>query len=416
MNAQTACPQCGAEIPVYEGVRPWCDRCDWNLGGETLDPDEGFLGRQYFRLSERYGRVTIEKLKATATGNLRPRWTRQKLIAFAIAASIHLLSLTLFTTGIVIVVAGFPEAAAIFWGAVMCTFAWLMRPKPGKVPTQDIIDPKDFPALHGFVNEVARVLRGQPITRIIVNEDFNAAYSVVGWRRMPVLWIGLPLWLALRPQERLAVIGHEIAHGVNNDATRGLVIFSALSALHEWIGLLQNPFYHATTPTERFDGYVTWLLSLPFVAVQSLLVQLLYLDKQQAEYFADYLASTVAGTETMVATLRRLGCGEHLGDVLLRNAYSTSQSGARILALFQERIANLPAREWQRLARAGLREGARLDDTHPPTAYRIEFLKAHVVTEPRIVAADNVMRAIDAELITLQERLGHRLIAYYSRD
>jgi len=163
-------------------------------------------------------------------------------------------------------------------------------------------------------------------------------------------------------------------------------------------------------------GYFIYLLSIPFAAVQSLLAQLLCLDKQQAEYFADYLASTISGTEAMVASLRRIGCHEHLDEVLLRNAYSTSQSGSHILGLFRERIASLPDREWQRLARASQREGARLDASHPPTVFRIEFLKAHVVAKPRMVATEDEMRAIDAELNTVREKLGHRLVARYARD
>src|SRR5262249_61111144 len=124
-----------------------------------------------------------------------------------------------------------------------------MRPKPGRVPSEDVTSQKDFPTLHAFVNEVAQKLGGQPIRNIVVNESFNAAYGVIGWRRVPVLWIGLPLWMALRPQERLALIGHEIAHGVNGDGTRGFIVGSALSGLHEWIGVLQGPFCPAKNRT-----------------------------------------------------------------------------------------------------------------------------------------------------------------------
>jgi len=414
--SQTNCPNCGAQIPVPTGARAWCERCDWNVGGETPDLDESFFELQYARISQRYAKATLETLKATPVKNLLPRWTIRKAIAFGLAASVHLLTLTLLVTGIVVVVTGFPAFASIFWGAALCALVWLMRPKPGKVPSRDLVDGKDFPALHAFVNQVAKELGGRPVNKIVVNESYNAAYGVFGWHRVPVLWIGLPLWVALPPQERLAIIGHEIAHGVNGDATRGFIVGSALNALDEWIGLLRGPFYQARTFFERAVGSLIWILSIPFAAVQSLLAQLLWLDKQQAEYFADYLASTVAGTEAVVSTLRRAGCVEHLDDVLLRNAYSISQSGARILGLFRERIASLPDREWQRLARASQREGARLDASHPPTVFRIEFLKAHVVAKPRMVATEDAMRTIDAELSTVQERLGQRLIARYARD
>jgi hypothetical protein len=408
VTSQTTCPNCGTEIPVFAGARAWCERCDWNVGGETPDQDESFFERQYALISRRYAKATLETLKAAPIVNLRPRWTIHKAIAFGPAASVHLLTLTLLVTGIVIIAIGFPAFASIFWGAVLCALVWLMRPKPGKVPSRDLADQMDFPALYVFVNQIAKDLGGRPVSKIVVDERFNAAYGVLGWRRVPVLWIGLPLWMALRPQERVALLGHEIAHGVNRDGTRGFIVGSAVNALDEWIALLRDP--------SHIGGYVVWILSIPFAAVQSLLAQLLCLDKQQAEYFADYLASTISGTEAIVGFLRRTGCHEHLHEVLLRSAYGTSQSGAHILGVFRERIASLPDREWQRLARASQREGARLDASHPPTAYRIEFLNAHMVAKPKIVATEDTMRTIDAELKAVQEILGQRLIAQYVSD
>jgi heat shock protein HtpX len=416
MVSQTTCPKCSTEVPVHEGFRTWCERCGWNVGDDTSPTDEGLFARQHIRIGERYGRTMLETLKIMPAQNLRPRWTIRKALAVVLAASVHLLSLTLFVAGIYLITTGFPEIPSMLLGAASCAFAWIMRPKPGKVPSDDIASQQEFPALHTLVNEVAPELGGQPINHIIVNEDFNAAYGVVGWRRVPVLWIGLPLWMALRPQERLALLGHEVAHGVNGDGTRSFIVWSALSALDEWIDVLRVPLRHATTSTEILAGYVAWISSVPFAATQSLLAHLLWLDKQQAEYFADYLGSLISGTEAAVSTLQRLRCVEHLDDVLLKNAYSTSQSGAYILGLFRQRIAGLPEREWQRLARSSQHEGARLDASHPPTAYRVAFLDAHRVAEPRMVATASVMTTIDKELNSLQEKLGQRLIARYARD
>jgi heat shock protein HtpX len=301
-------------------------------------------------------------------------------------------------------------------GVGTCGFAWLLRPKPGRVPSRDVASRKDFPALYALVNEVAEELGGQPINNIVVNEDFNAAYGVLGWRRIPVLWIGLPLWIALRPQERVALLGHEVAHGVNGDGTRGFIAGSALTALDEWIAFLRGPLIHATTWSEILGGSAIWIFSIPFALLQSLLAQLFWFDKQRAEYFADYLGSTISGTDAAVSSLQRSECKEHLDEVLLRNAYSTSQSGAHILELFRERVARLPDREWQRLTRSSQSEGARLDASHPPTAYRSSFLSTHMVEKPKMVATESAMRAIDVELASLQETLGKRLIARHARD
>jgi Zn-dependent protease with chaperone function len=411
------CPNCSAEIPVYEGSRPWCERCDWNLESSTARTgDEGFFARHYVRLGERYGKMMLASLKSAQPEDLRPRWTVRKGLAFLLASSVHVLSLTLFLAGVFLFTRRFPDVPLMLLGALACAFAWLMRPKPGKVPVKDIVSPKDFPALYGLVNEIVQKLGGRPINHIAVNEDFNAAYGVVGWRRVSVLWIGLPLWMALRPQERIALLSHEAAHGVNGDATRSFIVGSALEALDEWLGLLRGPLAHASVWDEMLAGYLYWILSLPVAAVQSLLAQLLWLNKQQAEYFADYLAAKIAGTDAAVSTLQRLGCSDYLDEVLNRNAYSTSQSGAYILGLFRQRIASLPDREWQRLAHVAGREGARLDASHPPTAYRIDALSAHFAATPALIAEDGTMSAADAELKALEERIGRRLIARYASD
>src|SRR5437016_2993390 len=100
MAGQTTCPGCYAEIPVHEGLRTWCDQCNWNVGGDAPPADEGFLARQYVRIGERHGKSVLEKLKTTPAQNLRPRWTIRKGIAFVLAASVHLLSLALFASGL----------------------------------------------------------------------------------------------------------------------------------------------------------------------------------------------------------------------------------------------------------------------------------------------------------------------------
>jgi Zn-dependent protease with chaperone function len=416
VSGHTRCPECNAVIAVHEGVRIWCERCQWNLGAERSPSDEGFLARHYIRIGERYGRAVLERLKIASIQDLQPRMTMPKAFAFGLAATVHLLSISLLIMGMILIATGTPEPAPMLLGAGACGFAWVLRPKPGRLPSQDLVSPKEFPALHAFVNRVAKELNGQPISHIVVNEDFNAAYGVVGWRRIPVLWIGLPFWIALRPQERAALLGHEVAHGVNGDGTRSFIAGSALTALDEWIGFLRGPLRHARTWSEILGGCSVWVLSIPFALVQSVLAQLFWLDKQRAEYFADYLGSTISGTAAALSLLQRLECKEHLDDALLQNVYSTSQSGAHILDLFRERISLLPGREWQRLALLNQREGARLDASHPPTAYRRSFLDAHTVEEPRIIATESIMHSIDAELATLQEVLGKGLIVRNARD
>ena len=100
----------------------------------------------------------------------------------------------------------------------------------------------------------------------------------------------------------MALLGHEIAHGVNGDSTRSFIVGSALNALEEWIVFLRGLLNHAATWGEILSGSVTWILSIPFALLQSLLAHLLWLDKQRSEYFADYLGSTISGTDAALST------------------------------------------------------------------------------------------------------------------
>jgi hypothetical protein len=217
----------------------------------------------------------LESLKHAPLEKLRPRSTLTKVLALSLSACVHLLSLAVFSTGVFLIATGYPEVLPILYGIAACAFAWFMRPKPGKVPLKDVVSRTDFPALYALINNVASELGGRPIETIVINENFNAAYGVMGWRRVPVLWIGLPLWLAMGPQERLAILAHEVAHGVNGDGTRSFVVSSALAALDQWIIYFRAPLAHAATLQAILAGYLMWILSIPFAAVQCGLAQLL---------------------------------------------------------------------------------------------------------------------------------------------
>jgi Zn-dependent protease with chaperone function len=412
--ADRNCPECGRATPTDEGLPRWCEHCDWNIASHRIIGDEGFLARTYIKIGKRRGRMMLAALISAPIEDLRPRLTLAKAAAFLVGGAVHLLSIGFGVAGLLIALADFPNAGLLLIGLACCGIGWLSLPRPMRIPKERLAQ-KDFPVLHAFVNEVAAGLGGAPIGQIIVDENFNASFAVAGWRREPVLHLGLPLWIILSPQERVALVAHEVAHGVNGDSTRGFIVGTALQALGEWIALFRGS-QRPLTGTEALAGYVTRIVSLPLTAIQSLLIHLLWHDKQRSEYFADHLAATIAGTAATEELLSKSALEEHLDAVLLRNAYSTTQSGAYILGLFRQRIEQLPSREWERLRRASELEGARLDSTHPPNAYRKAFLQAHRIAEPKFTVGANAMAAIDAELRGLEDRLGRRLIARFARD
>lgn len=406
-TATSVCPECGNATPAVEGFKRWCDQCNWNVEPYSHD-DDNFFARQYARIGKRSGARILSKLVAAPVESLRPRLTMSKAMAYCLAVLVHASSLITFGLGLYLVVGFYPAIPAIAFGLALCGLSWLLLPVLGKVP-EDVTPQPEVPTLYAFVNDVASNLGGPPIRHIVIDETYNAAYGTVGWKREAVLWIGLPLWVALTPQERVAVLGHEIAHGVNGDSTRSTIVGSAVNTLDTWVQLLR-------ADQDAFARIGTWLLSIPVSALQVALAHLLWRDSQKAEFLADYLGATISGTPAAMNVLVKLSLTEHFHDFLTRHIYSTSQAGQDLFQQFRKRIIDLPEREMERMRRAASLEGARLDSTHPPTAQRIAFLLAHKISEPRVVADQAIMASIDQELQLLEERLGGRLIDRYAAD
>jgi hypothetical protein len=96
--------------------------------------------------------------------------------------------------------------------------------------------------------------------------------------------------------------------------------------------------------------------------------------------------------------------------------YVHQTGSASLLEEIRSHASALPPRERDRLHRASVMEGSRLDTTHPPTALRIEFLKAHPVKANRALLSDVEFEAIDCELQRLEGRVQRELVDAYRRS
>jgi Zn-dependent protease with chaperone function len=81
---------------------------------------------------------------------------------------------------------------------------------------KEIIKRKYFPALHALVDSITRASGSKDIYGIVLGGRFNAAYTEIGIRRRKVIYLGVPLFYILNDEE-VALISHEIAHGINGD-------------------------------------------------------------------------------------------------------------------------------------------------------------------------------------------------------
>jgi hypothetical protein len=107
-----------------------------------------------------------------------------------------------------------------------------------------------------------------------------------------VLTIGLPLWAVLSPQQRVALLGHELGHFVNGDVRYGLLTQIPARTCGELAELLRP------APTGAGDLVIRLLFGPLHVLAATMHVLLRWLshrDGHHAEYLADHLAARAAG-------------------------------------------------------------------------------------------------------------------------
>jgi Zn-dependent protease with chaperone function len=334
-------------------------------------------------------------------GALRPRLTWPKVLAFALALMIHGLTLYLVWASVWHLANGFtwisrrsgPLAVGNFGIAIgTFLFAWTLRPRLGRWP-EGILIRAEFPALYGLADKVATALNTAPIDGIVWASYYGASYSQVGMRQKRMISIGLPLWAILNDQERIALIAHKVAHSVNGDVTRTLILGSALKAISSW-----DSTARAISP---LIGPV-WLFSS---AVLAILRRLLLHESRRAEYFADALAVEVGGTDAMLSTFRKLQFAISFRSIVTYTPAGTSAHA--VFDKFRDYVAavSVHPQTMQDLESATTIQDAHYNFTHPPLALRKNFLETRPKLEPKLTLSQDEAAALALESSAVTQTL-----------
>jgi Zn-dependent protease with chaperone function len=411
MSASELCPQCKSSMVIAPGFRTWCSSCNWNAGIEEDSSSSGPLMRWYSNLGHRHGTMLLDRLCAGDPQKIHAEYGPRFVAAAIICLLVMGLSFVTGLLGMWLIWRFWPNFFAMIAGAGLIGLAWLQKPRVAHRP-KDLLTRDQYPNLFKLIDDVAGAIGLQPIQSVRIDHEFNASMSEATWARIPVLTIGLPLWKILAPQARVALVAHELAHRANGDPARSSLLAAAIHALDQWINVLtQDANDQAVGLSAVFANAAMWLVLQLILAVRYSIMLLLYLDSQRAEYFADFLAARVAGSEAMKSTLASLAFHKHLEPYLLRNFAAVDASGTSVLESFRKFVGSMPAHEIERLWRCQLAEHAQIDTSHPPTAYRVRFLEAHPVELGLVLPSDLVWQKIDAELKPLEVQMSERLIS-----
>jgi Zn-dependent protease with chaperone function len=409
MLIEKQCPRCGAAIAADQRFVVWCPACEWNV-----DPGPRRRLRLIGRLAARGSDRRARRLHADVLTGQRARGGGIAVAALAwlLAAMIHLITLGLVVGAVVWLAlsSGVLTPVRFLVAAFGVGVAGFVQPfRRGRRPGGPVLGRADAPELFALTDDVAAALRAPTVDHIAIGPDYNAAYFKLAARK-PAIAIGLALWAALDPAERVALLAHELGHRINADPRRDPVISGALATLANWQSLLfpaqsiwksrSRPVRPATALTHIAEQVLAPLILIPpFLVVQAVGVGLAMLVQRQGErceYDADDLAATVAGTSAAVGLVEKLLVDEGCWRVVVQTL--RFQQDADPWQAAGEYVRAIPPAEWERLRLLGRRQLKRIDSAHPPTQFRADVLKDRPEHPGLVVLPVARAEAIDAEL------------------
>jgi Zn-dependent protease with chaperone function len=419
------CPTCTARARLDPRFVQWCTEC-----GYGVDPRSASL-RQSPRERRRAEREEQRALRLyaslrTAT-DLRPRSALGSTVT-ALSALVHLSSLALLVLPILLVAA----VHGAVWSYVVLAFAWLtfaaVRPRffADRLNPRTGVDREKAPLFYALLDRCAAELDCQVPAHVSFNNQFNASTGRAGLRRTSFLRLGMPLWAVLSGGERLALLGHELAHQVNGDPTHGAWAGAAQRTIFEWTRLL-NPRRSrrervADIRTMHYGHGIGGALGAALAPILMAVVfapffllalgarlALRRLDLycgQRAEYLADELGARLAGSEAAHGMLAELALGEPITADLLatrnrhrnlartRTAYDASGLWASAAGYAQ----SIPETERQRRRTVDRMHNLRADRSHPATHLRLALIAERPQLPGALGVTDEEWAAVDAEL------------------
>jgi Zn-dependent protease with chaperone function len=351
------------------------------------------LNTLHEKLSRQYSKSLFDEVASASIEDLRPKSTTSSLLAVALSTLVHGWSVIIFAAGFFLIFSitkSFNPFLLLIGIAAVAT-GWQMRPRLDRIPKEKA-NLQDFPMLYSVVHKIAEVLGSPQVSTIVLTPEFNASFQRVGVGQKIVLRLGVPLLSVLDKDEFIALVGHELAHGINGDPNRGLYIGSAVRSLAYWSYLL-----HPRVLYEDGSGLVG-LLGIPFKLLALLLsnlsrftafilVNLLWRSSQRSEYLADYLASKASGTSSMIRMLHKLYYGHLFTETV--HQYVIGKPKWNFFDEFISRVTNLSGERLQAIKEKERSPESQVDTTHPPTVNRIELLEKHFVKVPTVTISND---------------------------
>jgi Zn-dependent protease with chaperone function len=265
---------------------------------------------------------------------------------------------------------------------VLVRSLWVSFPPPTGLPLQS----KDVPNLYSLTNEISSKLQAPRFHHILLTNDFNAAVvqrprlGLLGWQQNYLI-VGLPLMLALPPEQFRAVLAHELGHLSGNH-----------SRFSGWIYRQRETWYRIIKGLRQGGNEVSWLIFerflawyIPFFNAYSFVLA------RMNEYEADRCAVDIAGEQNAAKTLMNVQVkARFLENYFWSNIYKQVETEIeppkKTYAAMQEALSQRVSQEEATIYfMQALAKKTNNADTHPCLTDRLKAL-GYVPNENKEVA------------------------------
>lgn len=425
------CPECGLSTKSDSRFVAWCIEC--GHGADPYPPKP--LGKRGQRDAERERRRSMRLFESLRTApNLRPTSATGVAVTL-LSGFVHLIGVALLVLPILLVVnthSGFLPYVVL--GLCVLTFC-AVRPRlvNKRLDLEEFLTRSTAPKLYALLDKCAAELGCKVPDAVRFDLEFNAATGRAGVKQRSFLVVGVPLWTVLSGPERIALLGHELAHQVNGDTTHGLWAASARRSIVEWTKIL-NP---RQTDVERARNarmrrmrrggtgnglgarlapVVMAILFAPFFLIalgcRALLVKLDLYCGQRAEYLADELGARLGGSEAAHGLIAKLALHEsvesNLNAARTRDPKLRQEAAAVLWGGLATYIASIPETELQRRQTVDRLRNARTDRSHPANHLRSALIRERAQLPGVLELSSQDWAAIDTELAPVYAAAAHR--------
>jgi Zn-dependent protease with chaperone function len=276
----------------------------------------------------------------------------------------------------------------------------------------------EAPALFEIIDQAREGIGAPRVDIVEISGEFNASCARYGFRRTPVLTLGLPLWGALSPAGRQALLGHELGHLVNGDVRSLLLTQPAVTTLGR-LAIIFDPkaiaggsTVHSNILSDAVAAILAYTIFAPvqfvFAAGHRALLRVAARDHQRAEVYADALAVRLAGSAGAEELMRVLVLDRRVALAVLEAVRTSGPRPVAWRAAVAEAI-DLPDAELIVREQATLRYQANLYADHPPTGLRRRLVRSWSAADPAYPISEALHAVADEQLQIRYERLTKQL-------